>query len=105
MNDMLFFPLQVVCDSQLIFQDIDARWPGSSHDAFVLNMSRVPDVLGGGDMGPNWILGDSGYPCKEWLMTPLLEPGTEAESRYNRTFKPARASVERALGVLKSRFR
>ena len=32
-----------------------------------------------------YILGDNGYSCINWLMTPLLQPNNEAEQRYNST--------------------
>ena len=28
--------MQAICDSNLIFQDVVARWPGSHHDFFIL---------------------------------------------------------------------
>lgn len=53
-----------------------------------------------------WLLGDCGYLQREILMVPLLSDElTAKEKRYNSTHKKCRCCVERAIGVLKSRFR
>ena len=31
---------------------------------------------------PGMLLGDSGYPCRQYLMTPLADPQTQPERRY-----------------------
>ena len=33
--------MQAICDSNIIFQDDAARWPGSHHDCFILQSSTV----------------------------------------------------------------
>ncbi|XP_062595033.1 putative nuclease HARBI1 [Saccostrea cucullata] len=52
-----------------------------------------------------WLIGDSGYPLKEWLLTPFLSPSNQQEEKYNDALTKTRIVVERAFGVLKSRFR
>jgi len=53
-----------------------------------------------------WLLGDSGYPLEPWLLTPFSNPGDGSpESRFNVKFTSARSVVERAIGMLKGRWR
>ncbi|KAL6456513.1 hypothetical protein MHYP_G00004940 [Metynnis hypsauchen] len=49
--------------------------------------------------------GDSGYALQTWLMTPLCNPQTDRERRYNSLHSRTRSVVERAIGQLKNRWR
>ncbi|XP_048237143.1 putative nuclease HARBI1 [Haliotis rufescens] len=86
------------------FTNIVCRWPGATHDAFMLSNSTIGTKL---EQNPvdGWLLGDSGYACRPWLLTPLSNPQTPPEEKYNRAHCRTRNTVERAFGVLKSRFR
>lgn len=96
---------QVVFDANYKILDILARWPGSVHDARILNTSGVAELFEGGYVPPNsHLLGDSGYPSKTWLLTPYLRPQPGAQSRYNVAHKRTRSVVERGIGQLKRRF-
>ena len=54
----------------------------------------------------SWLLADSGYAQREKMMVPLLdEELTPKQRRYNEAHKKCRCTVERAIGVWKSRFR
>lgn len=97
--------VQALCDANMVFLDIDARWHGSCHDSFILSASHISDRFERGEFGDGWILGDSGYPLKKWLMTPIENPTSEAEKAYNKAHRKTRCIVERAFGVLKSRWR
>ena len=51
-----------------------------------------------------YVLGDSAYPLRTWLMTPLDNPGTEQERRYQLSQTSTRSVVERTFGIMKRRF-
>lgn len=50
------------------------------------------------------LLGDSGYPQRDYLFTPVLNPISHAENRYNLSLKKTRNLVERSFGILKRKF-
>ena len=50
-----------------------------------------------------WFLGDSGYPLRQNLMTPILSPTTVGDRRYNRAFLKTRKTIECTFGIWKSR--
>ena len=95
--------LMAICDYNLVFRNIICSWPGSVHDSRVFDNSRVCQLLEEGNYS-GYLLGDSGYPCRKYLMTPLLSPTTEKERKYNTAHIKTRNVIERAFGVLKRRF-
>lgn len=101
-----FFSLnvQVVCDHDMKIRDIVARWPGSVHDATIFQHSRLCQRLQAGEFHSGILLGDSGYPIKKYLLTPLLNPTNVPEERYNNAHVRTRNIVERVFGVWKRRF-
>ena len=102
---------QILCNADLKIYDIDCRWPGSSHDSFILKQSSVFEHFTRETSQPNtplhntFILGDSGYALSKWLMVPITNPTSRSEERYNAPHKKARSVVERCNGVLKMRWR
>ncbi|XP_044754191.1 putative nuclease HARBI1 isoform X2 [Coccinella septempunctata] len=96
--------VQVVCDASLRFQNVVARWPGSSHDATIFNHSDLKEYCEQGRLANSWLLGDSAYPCKPYLLTPILNPTTRGEQLYNESHIRTRNTIERCIGVWKRRF-
>lgn len=77
--------VQVVSDANYKILNVVARWPGSVHDAKVLDQSGLKTLFEEHYVPAGcYLLGDSGYPCKEWLLTPYLNPQPGAQTRYNK---------------------
>lgn len=94
---------QAVASPKLEFLDIVARWAGSTHDSRIFEMSRVNMRYIEGDL-TGALLGDAGYPALRYLYTPLANPVTPEQRRYNAAHIKARNVVERTFGVWKKRF-
>ena len=94
-----------ICDANNSFLNLVIRWPGSTHDSFVLGNSQIAETFESGQITDCWLLGDSAYPAKPWLLTPLHEPRAPAERRYNTAHKRTRCVIERTFGMWKMRFR
>ena len=97
--------IQGICDANLVFLDVVAKWPGSSHDSLILQASQLNDDFEQGTYGDSCLLGESGYPLKKWLITPIPSVATSAERNFNFRYRKTRCLIERAFGVLKSMWR
>jgi hypothetical protein len=97
--------VQAVCSADFTFSDIVVRFPGSSHDSFIWNSCTLKRRFVAGDYGNFVLLGDSGYAQRPWLMTPVRNPMTPAQLRYNGIHTGTRFKIENTFGIWKSRFR
>lgn len=84
--------------------DIVARWPGSVHDTTIFNDSNIRARFENGEFTPYSIVGDGGYPCRTYLLTPVVDPQTVPQQRYNNAQIRTRNPIERLFGVWKRRF-
>ncbi|KAJ3665528.1 hypothetical protein Zmor_001020 [Zophobas morio] len=96
--------IQAVCDANIKILNIVARWPGSVHDSTIFNDSALCADLENSRYGDGFLLGDSGYACRSFILTPLIRPQTAPETAYNNCHKATRNPIERCFGVLKKRF-
>ncbi|XP_067614157.1 putative nuclease HARBI1 [Eurosta solidaginis] len=99
--------VQLICDYNLPILAGNARFGGSTHDAFIWENSLCKDFLERQySLGANtsWLIGDSGYPLQPWLITPFRAPTTTGQINFNFAHIRARNCVERLNGVLKKVF-
>ncbi|XP_034834881.1 putative nuclease HARBI1 [Maniola hyperantus] len=99
----------IICDSKLNILYVDASFGGACHDCHVWSQCPVNHFmqqLHSRGEGAHYLLGDSAYAQRPWLMTPVLRAGLGSpEEYYNRLHAHARSVVERCIGVLKARWR
>ena len=80
-----------------------ARWPGSVHDERIFDDSCLCAQLERGDI-EGILLGDGGDACRPYMMTPIINPLTGPERRYNASHIRTRNTVERMFGKWKGLF-
>uniref|UniRef100_A0A803K734 Putative nuclease HARBI1 n=2 Tax=Xenopus tropicalis TaxID=8364 RepID=A0A803K734_XENTR len=96
--------MQVVVSNNMKIIDVVAKFPGSTEDSYILSQSGLHQRFENGEFGSGWLLGDSMYGLKPWLMTPVSNPKTRAEKKYNHAHSATRSIIDRTFGMLKTRF-
>ncbi|XP_064483854.1 putative nuclease HARBI1 isoform X1 [Ornithodoros turicata] len=94
-----------ICDANRRILHLNARYPGSCHDAAVWSMCRIRQRASVLFDDGEWLLGDLGYPLEPWLMTPFRAPASDKEVAYNAAHSRTRVRIEQCFGLLKMRFR
>ena len=95
-----------VSGPDLQFYYMNANFGGRSHDSRVLRCSSLWQSFEERRQRPFGnavLLGDSGYPLRDWILTPYADPDPD-QARYNRAQIRTRNTVERGFGVWKKRF-
>ncbi|KAH9375147.1 hypothetical protein HPB48_022811 [Haemaphysalis longicornis] len=69
---------QLVVDASSRVRSVVVKWPGSVHDAHIFADSGLAEKFDS-SRRQGIILGDSGYPCRPWLMTPFRTPNTQGK--------------------------
>lgn len=95
--------VQLVCDPTGYISDVVARWPGSVHDSTVFDNSQLRAKLETQQITGS-LVGDGGYACRRYMLTPINNPTTAGERSYNAAQILARNCIERTNGMLKRRF-
>ncbi|XP_071580767.1 putative nuclease HARBI1 [Temnothorax nylanderi] len=100
---------QVVCDHTRLFTHVYVGNVGSVHDARVFRLSGLQNYIADPAKFPNdsHLIGDAAYPLLTQLMVPYTDNGhlTQREKNYNFCLSSSRMVVERAIGLLKGRWR
>ncbi|XP_041840404.1 protein ALP1-like [Melanotaenia boesemani] len=100
--------MQAICDSSGRFLDIFVGYPGSVHDTRIMKNSSFYRARRYPPTG-YILLGDGGYPCLDkpiCLITPYKEPvNGPVQLRFNYHHSKARSIIERAFGMMKTRWR
>ncbi|GFT14027.1 putative nuclease HARBI1 [Trichonephila clavipes] len=97
--------VQTIVDSDLVIRSVVARWPGNAHDSTVFNNSAACLSLKTNALYKDFhLLGDTGYACEKYLLTPFGNPRSLSEARYNKSHVLTRNTIERKYGILKRRF-
>ncbi|XP_039756277.1 putative nuclease HARBI1 isoform X2 [Pararge aegeria] len=96
--------VQTVSDSNLKVTNVVAHCPGSTNDSDIFINSQLCHDFEMGVYGSSCLLGDSGYPLKNYLLTPYLHPNSQSQEQYNYSHIRTRNTVERQYRVLKQRF-
>ena len=95
--------VQVICDEKLRITYLVAKCPGSAQDSWILQQSKVWDAFETGRF-KGILLGDSAYPCKNWMMVPSRIVTQEHQPAFNRAQTRTRVLIEHCFGVWKRRF-
>ncbi|KAJ3653046.1 hypothetical protein Zmor_018964 [Zophobas morio] len=103
-KDYFSINVQAMCNANMEFTNVVARWPGSTHDMTIFNNSILRANFENGDYPNCIILGDGGYGVRHYFFTPLLNPHTQEEQLYNEAHIRTRNVIERTFGVCKRRF-
>ncbi|CAC5404280.1 HARBI1 [Mytilus coruscus] len=96
---------QAICDHEGRFTNV-TRWPGSVHDSHIFRCLQECTHLEESHLSvqDGLILGDSGYACRSFLMTPYLRPTEPCHEKFNKAHMKTRCCIERTFGWWKKRF-
>ncbi|XP_033744292.1 putative nuclease HARBI1, partial [Pecten maximus] len=95
--------VQMTCNAEFLITSCVAKWPGSVHDSRIFRDSQLCRSFENGTYD-GLLLGDSGYPCRHFLMTPFINPSTNEQQRFNNSLCRTRTTIEQTFGILKRRF-
>lgn len=96
--------IQIICDASGKITNVFANYPASVLDSTILDNSAVRTVFQKDKPVEGWLLGDTAYPLRTWLLTPYDNPKTKAKLAYNKKHSETFHVIERVVVLLKTRF-
>lgn len=96
--------VQAVCDSDLRFTDVVARWHGSAPDSQIFDNSKIQSKFRNGLFGDYILLGDCDYALTRYCITPIRDSESEVEKIFNESLMKTRNPIECTFAVWKRRF-
>ncbi|KAJ8728924.1 hypothetical protein PYW07_006620 [Mythimna separata] len=99
--------VQLICNADMDIISVDASHPGANDDSFIWSNHPLKTYLENLSATESlWLLGDSGYPLRKTMMTPILNAHPDSpEAYYTEKHVKTRNIIERTIGILKARFR
>ena len=98
-TNIFFNLLSVILGTHPWPLSVVAKRPGPQHDAGMFERFALKTHLETNDCG--WLLGNSGYPLKRYLITLKPNPTGVEEVNFHLAHSRTRMVVERGFGVLK----
>ena len=89
-----------------MFANVIVGWPGSTHHSHVFRTSNICTHLqiNHRSLNDGVLLGDSGYACSPFLMTPYTSARNAAQEAYNDAHAKTRVVIEQMFGRWKRHF-
>ena len=99
--------VMAVCNAQLLLTNVVSKWHGSVYDSAVFHSSALQVHMENEGGRNGWLLGDRSYGIQQYLMTPFcpVDVSTAGQAKYQKAHTKTRNTIERALGLCKTRFR
>ncbi|KAM9302067.1 putative nuclease HARBI1 [Gastrophryne carolinensis] len=95
----------LVCDAQGTLLWAETHRPGSMQDNLVLHQSELSRLFETQMHKEGWMLADSAFPLRPWLMTPVQLLESPQQYRYNIAQTATHSVMERTQRTLRHRFR
>uniref|UniRef100_A0A1A7YVE7 Harbinger transposase derived 1 n=1 Tax=Iconisemion striatum TaxID=60296 RepID=A0A1A7YVE7_9TELE len=96
---------QFICDSQGNILSVEKCCVGSSFEQEMWESSFKGKEVENEQHGPFWFIGGKGYHLSKHVLTPVLEPSTDGDTRFNKAHAKIHNVMGVTIGSMKRRFK